>query len=39
LLGKGRTSGGKHGNSGDQILDVHEILQRWVSDSGGALKA
>jgi len=34
LLGKGGTSSSKHGNSGDQVFDVHGVLQRLVSDSG-----
>ena len=34
LLGESGTGSGKHGNSGDQFFDVHDALQKWVSDSG-----
>src|SRR6195952_388961 len=34
LLSKSGTSSSKHGNSSDQFLDVHGVLQRLVSDSG-----
>jgi hypothetical protein len=27
LLGECRAGSGKHGNSGDQIFDVHDVLQ------------